>query len=175
MAAGGRQSTGLGTGGMATKLHAADLARQDGHPGITSRVGSDPDVIMRICQRGTPGHLLPAHAEQTGRPQALPAGRRRRRRADCWWIPGRRGRWRTAAACCRWGSPRWMGSLTAATRCEIMNPSGKVLALGMCNYSSRDLRNLCGKQSTEIERIVGFTFGDEVIHRNNMVLMRYDG
>jgi len=58
---------------------------------------------------------------------------------------------------------------------RIMNASAKVLALGITNYSARDLRNLCGKQSTEIERIVGFNFGDEIVHRNNMVLMRQDG
>jgi hypothetical protein len=30
---------------------------------------------------------------------------------------------------------------------------------------------LCGKQSTEIETVLGFTFGDEIIHRDHMVLL----
>ena len=46
-----------------------------------------------------------------------------------------------------------------------------MIGLGLSNYSSKDLGVVFGKQSKDIETILGFTFGDEVIHRNNMILL----
>ena len=37
--------------------------------------------------------------------------------------------------------------------------------------TSEDLARICGRHSEEIEEILGFVYGDEVIHRNNMVLL----
>jgi glutamate 5-kinase len=53
----------------------------------------------------------------------------------------------------------------------VAGPHGKPIAAGLSNYASADLTQLCGKQSSEIESLLGYTFGDEVIHRNNMVLV----
>jgi glutamate 5-kinase len=49
--------------------------------------------------------------------------------------------------------------------------SGKDIALGLVNYSAKDLLAFHGRQSAEIEPLLGYTFGDEVIHRNNMLLL----
>ena len=54
---------------------------------------------------------------------------------------------------------------------RVSNLQDKVIGLGLSNYSSRDLGAVMGKQSGDIEMVLGFTFGDEVIHRNNMVLL----
>ena len=47
----------------------------------------------------------------------------------------------------------------------------KNIAIGQTNYSAADLHLLCGRQSAEIESILGFTVGDEVIHRDNLVML----
>jgi glutamate 5-kinase len=41
----------------------------------------------------------------------------------------------------------------------------------LVNYNSPNIQKICGRQSSEIEAILGFAYGDEVIHRNNMVLL----
>jgi glutamate 5-kinase len=57
-AAGGSQS-GLGTGGMLTKLSAADLARRSGTLVVIAR-GSDPDVLLNIAHEQPVGtRILP--------------------------------------------------------------------------------------------------------------------
>jgi glutamate 5-kinase len=39
------------------------------------------------------------------------------------------------------------------------------------NYASADLLRIIGHRSDEIEKLLGFNYGDEVIHRNNMVVL----
>jgi glutamate 5-kinase len=39
------------------------------------------------------------------------------------------------------------------------------------NYSATDLARIAGKQSSEIEAILGIDYDDEIIHRNNLVLI----
>jgi len=48
---------------------------------------------------------------------------------------------------------------------------GRELARGLVNYGSDDLARICGVQSDQIEAVLGVFYGDEVIHRSNMVLL----
>ena len=49
---------------------------------------------------------------------------------------------------------------------------GKDYAIGLVNYSSVDVRKIKGKQSGRIESLLGYVYGDEVIHHNNMTILR---
>jgi glutamate 5-kinase len=53
----------------------------------------------------------------------------------------------------------------------VVDSSGKEIARGLVNYSATDLALIAGKQSKEIEAILGADYDDEVIHRNNLVLI----
>ena len=63
------------------------------------------------------------------------------------------------------------GSFERGDTVRAIALDGKEVALGLVNYSSKDLAVLGGHQSAEIEALLGYTFGDEVIHHNNMVLL----
>jgi glutamate 5-kinase len=54
---------------------------------------------------------------------------------------------------------------------RVVDPEGIEIARGLVNNNATDLNRIFGKQSSEIEAILGFAYGDEVIHRNNMVLL----
>jgi glutamate 5-kinase len=54
---------------------------------------------------------------------------------------------------------------------RVADPSGREIARGLTNYPSTDLTRICGQQSQELERILGYVYAEEVIHRNNMVLL----
>ena len=54
---------------------------------------------------------------------------------------------------------------------QVLNVLGREVARGIVNYQSDELARLCGHQSIEIETILGYTYGDEVIHRNNLILL----
>jgi len=54
---------------------------------------------------------------------------------------------------------------------RVAGPAGREIARGLVNYASIDLSRIIGHRSEEIEKVLGFAYGDEVIHRNNMVLL----
>jgi len=54
---------------------------------------------------------------------------------------------------------------------EVEDKKNNVIARGLVNYSHVELDKIKGKKSSEIEKILGYKYEDEVIHRNNMVLL----
>jgi glutamate 5-kinase len=167
-AAGGSRS-GLGTGGMVTKLYAADIARRSGTTVYIAR-GDQPDILERILAGERLGTCFPALENKLeGRKRYLLANNRAEG-----MLTVDAG---AARALARGGSLLPVGVTTLSGDFErgdtvrVNNPSGKMIGLGLSNYSSRDLAAVFGKQSTEIETILGFTFGDEVVHRNNLILL----
>ncbi len=48
---------------------------------------------------------------------------------------------------------------------------GEEIARGLVNYSSMDLKKIIGKKSSEIKKILGYKSYDEVIHRDNLVML----
>ncbi|MCD6133377.1 MAG: glutamate 5-kinase [Deltaproteobacteria bacterium] len=49
--------------------------------------------------------------------------------------------------------------------------NGKVIARGIANYNSQEIEMIKGLQSKEIESVIGYKYSDDVVHRNNMVLI----
>lgn len=54
---------------------------------------------------------------------------------------------------------------------EIQNQRGVALARGLSNYSAVEVERIMGRKSTEILKILGYSLGDEVIHRDDLVLL----
>ena len=69
------------------------------------------------------------------------------------------------------GVRRIEGSFERGDAVHVTGAGGLEIARGLVNYAAADLARILGRQSDEIERILGFNYGDEVIHRNNMVLL----
>jgi glutamate 5-kinase len=57
----------------------------------------------------------------------------------------------------------------APVRC--LDRDGNVIGIGLTNYKSTEIENIKGRHSEEIEKIIGYKHSDEVIHRNNFVLI----
>ena len=54
---------------------------------------------------------------------------------------------------------------------SIVGNGGDRLACGITNYSSKDVDRIKGLRSDQIQSILGYHYGQEVIHRNNLVLL----
>ena len=52
----------------------------------------------------------------------------------------------------------------------IINENKEEIGTGIVNYHSGDIKKIAGLKTSEIESVLGFKYGDEVIHRDNMVL-----
>ncbi|MFV0392844.1 MAG: PUA domain-containing protein, partial [Coprobacillaceae bacterium] len=55
---------------------------------------------------------------------------------------------------------------------EIVNLQGDVIARGISNYSSDELRLIKGLKTTEIESVLHYKDYDEVIHASNLVIVK---
>ena len=167
--AAGAAGSRLGTGGMLTKLQAADLARRSGATVVIAQ-GGEAKVLTRLSSGERLGtRFLPITTALEGRKRFLLAG---------WQSAGSLKVDQGAAHALRNGSSLLpvgvksvAGGFERGDTVRVLESSEREIALGLVNYAADDLRRLCGQQSTQIETILGYAYGDEVIHRNNMVLL----
>ena len=54
---------------------------------------------------------------------------------------------------------------------NIYNQDGVHIGCGITNYSSVDIRAIKGVHSGEITKLLGYDYGSEVVHRNNLVVL----
>jgi len=54
---------------------------------------------------------------------------------------------------------------------EVRDPNGERIAAGLTNYASDELERIRGLRSDRIAETLGYAYGDEVIHRDNLVLL----
>lgn len=171
-AAGGSEG-GLGTGGMVTKLQAADLARHGGTTVVIAS-GGEPDVLLRLARGEALGtRLLPVINKLEGRKRYILSGSRPngRHAAELTVDAGAARALAHGGSLLPAGVVSVSGDFERGDTVRVLGPDGRAIAAGLTGYSSPDLAQIRGRQSGEIEAILGFTFGDEVIHRNNMVLL----
>ncbi len=62
------------------------------------------------------------------------------------------------------------GSFKRGDVVEIASKDGAVFGRGVTRYAERELASIAGKKSSEIPAILGYKYGDEIIHRNDMVI-----
>jgi glutamate 5-kinase len=68
------------------------------------------------------------------------------------------------------GVTRIVGHFQRGDALIVRNAAGKEIARGLVAYSSGDVERLRGRQSREIEALLGFQGRDEIIHRDDLVL-----
>jgi glutamate 5-kinase len=159
-----------GTGGMVTKLEAARLATSSGVPVIISK-GSLPDVITLVAAGKSIGTFFTARDSKIeSRQRWLLSG------LSCM---GRLNVDRGAAAALRRqkksllpaGIVEVEGSFSRGDVVDIYENGGIQVGCGISNYSSSDLLRIKGQQSGSIADILGYEYGDEAIHRDNLALV----
>lgn len=167
-AAGGSNS-GLGTGGMFTKLQAADLARRSGTTVIIAN-GRSADVILKIAHGEVIGtRLLPVLTKLESRKRYLLAGIRS---AGSITIDnGAVHALSLGGSLLPVGMVEVKGKFERGDTVRVVDFSKKEIAIGLVNYAAKDLAHICKHHSDEIESILGYTFGDEVIHRDNLMML----
>ncbi|MDR0310544.1 MAG: glutamate 5-kinase [Acidobacteriota bacterium] len=168
-AAGGSARQGIGTGGMITKLQAVDLARRGGALCVIAR-GSEPEALLRLARGERLGtRFLPTATAVESRKRYILSGRR---------VPGQltidggaAGALRRGASLLSVGVAEISGDFGRGDTVRVALKDGTEIARGIVNYDSRDILRILRRPSDEIESILGYYFGDEVIHHNNLALL----
>jgi glutamate 5-kinase len=68
------------------------------------------------------------------------------------------------------GVVRVDGSFERGENISIVDPAGEVIAWGIANYRSVEIGRIMGVRSDKIEPILGYGYGPDIVHRNNMAL-----
>lgn len=165
-AAGGAASS-QGTGGMVTKVQAADLARRSG-TSVVIASGGEPDILRRILQGERIGTRFTAleGALESRKRYILAGGAAGRLTAD----EGAAQALQRGGSLLPVGVTAVDGAFERGDTVMIVDAGGIEIARGIVNYRDVDLARIMRRKSDEIEGLLGFHYGDEVIHRSNLVL-----
>ena len=168
-----KTATGTGSeksvGGMVSKLEAA---RKAGWYGIPTRVvlGTKKDIILKAIDGKPVGTLF------------LPERRLARKK---WWTAfaykpkgvfwidegAEKAVVLHGKSLLPSGIVRTDGVFSSGECVEMKNSRGEVIAKGISNYSSSDVDKIKGLRSADIEKKLGHKYTEEIIHRDNMVVI----
>ena len=167
----GGVGSSVGTGGMFTKLQAAKNATSSGINMVIAS-GSEKDIIARILNGEEIGTLFASKENRLQfRKRWLAFGARImgkivvddgcvkaiKKAGGCSILPA--------------GITAVEGSFEAGNTISVVTQDGFELARGLCHYSSDDLAQIKGCKTSEIEKILGHKNFDEVIHRDDLVIL----
>jgi len=158
-----------GIGGMATKIEAARLATSSGVNVIIAD-GREPDILVRIIQGEDIGTFFPAHVNK------LESKKR-------WMLSGLASKGKITIdegakvalikqnkSLLPPGIMKAEGDFHRGDIVDILDKQGNRIGCGISNYSSSDLVIIGGEHSDKILSLLGYDYGNEVVHRNNMVM-----
>ncbi|MBU2710134.1 glutamate 5-kinase [Zooshikella harenae] len=161
----------LGRGGMMTKVRAARLAARSGAQTVIVG-GAQPSVLTRVATGEEIGTLLTPEQERL-------AARKQ-------WLAGHlqtRGRLVIDAGAVRVlmeegrsllpvGVSVIEGHFQRGEMVACVDIQGEPIANGLVNYSADEAKQIIGKPSHQIEGVLGYVDEPELIHRDNLVLLR---
>jgi glutamate 5-kinase len=161
-------SSGIGTGGMQTKVEAARIATGAGIPVVLTAAehasralaGEPVGTMFHPTGRRRPTRLLwLAHATEGKGRLVLDAGAVRaltERRASL--LPA--------------GITSVTGTFVAGDPVDLVDGGGVAVARGLVNYDSEELPGLLGRSTRDLARELGAAYEREVVHRDDLVLLR---
>ena len=167
----GGAGSGIGKGGMITKILAAKRAAGSGASTLIAW-GREPQVLLRLAQGEAIGTWLLA---QTPKSQA-----RKRWMADHLQLRGSVTVDDGAAdkliqdgkSLLPVGMVSVDGDFARGDVIAVLTLAGQEIARGLANYASSEARLICRKPSSEFERCLGYVAEPEMIHRTNLVLTK---
>ena len=160
----------LGTGGMVTKIDAAKLATSSG-VAVVITDGREPDIISRITAGEKIGTLfIPAAGSLESRKRWMMSGLSTKGKliVDSGATEALRKQSRSLLAA---GITQTEGKFQRGDIVNIIDPEGNNVGCGITNYSASDIAAIKGIHSKSIADTLGYDYGSEVVHRNNLVML----
>lgn len=157
----------LGTGGMYTKLRAAEIARRAGTRTVIAH-GGDPAILAAIVADEAVGTRISALiAPREARKRYILAGGRARGAivVDAGAERAVKGTHSLLVV----GVTGAEGGFNRGDTVEVRSADGRALARGIANYAEAELVRIAGRRTGEIEAVLGYGYGPEAIHRNDLV------
>ena len=165
----GGAGSAQGTGGMQTKIEAAKIAQNAGVTMVIAR-GDEDGIVRSILHGEEVGTLFPAReAHLRTRKSWLAFGQRLMGELSvdegC-ILAMRRG-----ASLLAVGVTDVYGEFSAGDTIRVLSPDGQEIARGITAYDAADIARLMGHQTADFPTLIVDAAHEEIIHRDNMVLM----
>ncbi len=160
----------LGTGGMSTKIEAVQTAVQAGLPAVIAH-GKRPNVIIEILEGKAVGTFFaPSRDRLTHKKHwiaySLP------KRGEIVLDEGAvRAILYDGRSLLPSGIVEVRGRFDTGEMVACLDREGREHARGLTHYGSEEIKRIAGQNSSRIEEILGYRIGDEVIHRDELVIL----
>ncbi|MBE03239.1 MAG: glutamate 5-kinase, partial [Euryarchaeota archaeon] len=160
----------LGRGGMQTKLRAARLAARSG--AFTVIVGGRIEAVLaRLRQGEVVGTLLlPEQGREAARKQWI-AGHLQTRGTLTLDAGAVRVLCRGGRSLLPVGVKAVAGRFRRGEMVSCVDESGREVARGLVNYDADEARAIAGRSSDRIAEVLGYVSDEEMIHRDNLVIL----
>lgn len=168
--ASGSSGSGLGLGGMASKVRAAELAARSGTVTWIAS-GREDGILLKMAAGEAVGTLVhPTRQPLVARKQWLAGQLKSQGRLilDAGAVRVLRGSGSSLLAV---GVTAVEGRFRRGELVTCLESDGKPLARGLVNYDAAEARRIIGHPSDQIERLLGYVDEPELIHRDNLVLL----
>ncbi|CAG8998126.1 MAG: Glutamate 5-kinase [Candidatus Celerinatantimonas neptuna] len=165
----GGSVSGVGTGGMYTKLQAADIARRAGIDVIIA-AGRAENVIERVVRgdvAGTrfPGLITPLeHRKQWILAGPPPQGELMLDNGACEAVIEH------GSSLLPKGIVQIKGHFVRGDVVNMVNPKRQLVARGICRYKAQDIQQIKGLHSDRIVEVLGYAYGSVAVHRDDLVV-----
>jgi glutamate 5-kinase len=166
----GAHEAGVSVGGMTTKLQAAQKAAASGIPMVIAG-GREPGVLGRILSGESVGTCFLPKADRLGARKrwiAFAAPPQGRLAVDA---GATRALMRQGRSLLPSGVIGVEGEFGAGDVVAVLDGDGREFARGLVNFEAGELRRIRGAKTQEIEARLGYKSVDEVIHRDNLVIL----
>ena len=170
-AMGGGSASAVGSGGMATKIAAAKIATAAGCA-MAITAGAPLHPVRRLEEGADCSWFLPASNPENARKQWIAGALRPT--GSITIDAGAVNALRSGKSLLPAGVVAVSGHFSRGDTVSVLDRDAAEIARGMIAYSDKDATRLIGKRSGDIEGIVGFRGRHEMIHRDDLVILRSD-
>ena len=166
----GAEGSKFGTGGMITKIIAAEMVTKIG-TSLVIASGDDPKNITRIVEKENIGTLFVKKNKKISlRKYWLAYGPSKEGALTI--DNGAKSALKNGKSLLSVGIKSVEGTFDKGAIVEIEDLKGKVIATGISNYSSEEINLIKGEQSENIEEILGYKYDDAIIHIDNVAMKK---
>lgn len=170
LACAGGAGTAVGSGGMRTKVLAAQRAAHSGCATVIA-AGAEDKVLDRLLAGESLGTLLiPDQKPIAARKQWIAS--QLQMRGELWLDQGAaQAVLETGKSLLPIGVTHVEGAFNRGDVVGCFDPAGRLIAKGLVNYSSRHAEKIKQQPSKKIESLLGFVNAKELIHRDHLVIL----
>lgn len=159
-----------GVGGMIAKVSAAKLASQWGVPTIIAD-GTQPGQLGRILDGQCIGTIFHSRADSLPSRKRWIAFRQKSRGAIRVDDGARQALIERGASLLPSGIVEVEGTFAMGARVDVQDETGRTFAVGLTSYSAQEVRLMKGRKRGQFEDVLGYKYVDEIIDRDDMVLL----